>query len=93
MNEDPATNDTQTILSEERKELSFNAQRDSEKLSKLENMSLSEFVAQRAQLVLLFQNEDPVDFDNKEAMLLFIDTQDWSLAGVVELPRNWKERN
>ena len=61
MNEDASKSDSETILLEERKELSFDARTDSEKLSKLANLSLHEFVVQRTQMILLFQKEQPVD--------------------------------
>ena len=73
MNEDAAKSDSETILLEERKELSFNARKDSEELLKLANLSFHEVVVQRAQMILLFQSEQPVD-NSIEAMLVFIDT-------------------
>ena len=89
MNEDPSKNDPETILLEERKELSFDARRGSEKLSKLANLSFHEFIVQRKQIILLFQSEQP-DI-NTEAILVIIDSSSWQLAGVVDLPQSREE--
>ena len=74
MSEDATKSDPESVLLEERKEVRFEGGRDSEKLSKLENLTLHEFVVQRTQMILLFQSQEPLPDNKTEAMLVFIDT-------------------
>ena len=91
MSEDATKNDPESVLLDECKEVSFDGGRDSEKLSKLAKLPLHEFVVQRNQMILLFQSTEPLGDNKTEAMLVFIDTSTWQLAGISELPSNMVE--